>query len=140
MNNLLCEELKTVLKSRNLKVSGTKEELIDRVSDRKGGDINNLKVSELKQILLSRGETVVGKKSELVERILSKSLCFIGHKNLDLLTVKELKEILSTFEVKTTGKKEELIDRILEFDKITEYAGVIANKKTIDDVKNGFFC
>jgi hypothetical protein len=66
LDELTVAELKDELRAEGLPVSGTKDELIERLEK---ADYNEWTVEELKDALRSRGLMVSGTKAELVERL-----------------------------------------------------------------------
>jgi len=83
-DSLLVDPLKEILRSRGLRVSGKKQELIQRLRDNdasrmdEGGgddvdeddaDYDSMLLDPLKDILRSRGLRVSGKKQELIQRL-----------------------------------------------------------------------
>ena len=127
------KDLRAKLRSHGLKVSGKKEELIDRLDKFDRGVLPDtvtltgyeaMTVKQLKEKLRERGLTVGGKKAELIEK-LHDSDNSSGDESEDeeqneykSMTVKKLTEEMNNRGIKKSkgDKKADLIDKLIEWD------------------------
>jgi len=125
LNSLTKPILKDILRKKNMKVSGTKQVLIDRLrgsvtsssfktpTPRKKSrtewneDLSGLTVSMLKTRLREKGLKVSGAKADLFLRLK------LADDSNDL-TKSELKDMLSKKGLKVSGKKTDLANRLVE--------------------------
>jgi len=103
-DDMTISELKCALTQRSLKVSGNKDELIDRLATFE--DLNAMTFNEVLSGLLERGLSTSGGKRDLIDR-------FLAFEELNELTVCELKEKLSYRNLPCSGVKNDLVLRLL---------------------------
>ncbi len=122
---LKVDELRALLRSHNLPVSGKKEELIQRI-------YTSIPGSDIDMILNNYDDLYVAteKAMPIISSVKnSKNL----EKELYTLKNKQLSEILRRNEYPYSGKKDELVQRILENFTYKEISHILSDKETYID-------
>ena len=128
------DQLQAELRRRNMKVSGNKKELIERLqaaddssspdtAQNDVGEYSTMTVEQLKAELRRRNMKVSGLKQELIERLQaaddssSPDTAESDVGEYSTMTVEQLKAELRRRNMKVSGLKKELIERLLDADK-----------------------
>lgn len=123
-SSMTVSQLKHILRSKGLKVSGRKAILIERLGSEgassavtentKVADNSSITIEQLDRILQRKGLNGSAKQEVLIERLKSENI-HVEKSLLDYLsmTVAQIKKVLRSNGLKVSGKKAELIQRVL---------------------------
>ncbi len=116
--SMTVSQLKRILRSKGLKVSGRKAVLVERLESESASsavslNTSSITVAQLEHILRRKGLKVDGRKDVLIERLKSENITversLLGYLSM---TVVQIKNILRNKGLKVSGRKAVLIERL----------------------------
>jgi hypothetical protein len=117
-SSMTVSQLKRILRSKGLKVSGRKAVLVERLESESASsavslNTSSITVAQLEHILRRKGLKVDGRKDVLIERLKSENITversLLGYLSM---TVVQIKNILRNKGLKVSGRKAVLIERL----------------------------